>query len=355
MTPVPGSRDGEPMDEAADWVVRLADEDATPEEKRRFVAWLKRSPVHMEHFLRAEKSWADLAAVDPERRLDLEELKRAADWGVAELRGRAADLPPRKLVRPRLGRWPVALAACALLLLIGVLFIGPRPSEDYATGVGEQRTVRLSDGSMLTLNTRSRASVRYSRVGRSIELREGEALFKVAKDPARPFLVWSGHAVVRAVGTEFVVRREPASTAVTVLEGRVSVARRDGRSGIEDGTAASRSEPAIPLNAGGRAEVEASRIRTSAVSDASLAVAWRSGRLVFQGETLAQAVAEFNRYNEVQLVVRDAALARERISGVFDVDQPQALVRFLEVSRAIDPPRSGGRSILLEPAGASAR
>jgi transmembrane sensor len=76
---------------------------------------------------------------------------------------------------------------------------------------------------------------------------------------------------------------------------------------------------------------------------------------VFQGESLAQAVAEFNRYNEIHLVVQDASLARERISGVFDVDQPQALVRFLEVSRAIGPPRNDGRSILLEPAGASAR
>jgi transmembrane sensor len=271
MTSAPRNRDGESvMDEAADWVVRLAAEDATMEEKRRFVAWLKRSPVHMEHFLRAEKTWADLAGVDPERRLDLAALKREADWSVAELRGKAVDLSssPRILDRTRFGRWPVAAAACTLLLLFGVLFIGPRPSEDYVTGIGEQRTVRLDDGSMLTLNTRSRASVRYSRAERTIELREGEALFKVAKDSSRPFLVLGGHAVVRAVGTEFVVRREPASTAVTVLEGRVSVVRRDERGRNEGGEGASQGEPSVRLDAGGRADVEASRIRTSAMPDA---------------------------------------------------------------------------------------
>src|SRR4029077_4111574 len=96
-------------------------------------------------------------------------------------------------------------------------------NSTYATGTGEQRTVDLTDGSKVELNARSRIRVRFSHSGREGDLLEGQALFKVAKDAGRPFVVKSDAARVTAVGTEFDVYRKSSGTTVTVIEGRVAV------------------------------------------------------------------------------------------------------------------------------------
>jgi transmembrane sensor len=109
------------------------------------------------------------------------------------------------------------VAAVAALFL----WIARDTARSYSTGIGEQRTIQLMDGSTVELNARSKVEVRLTERRRDVALIEGQALFHVAKDKLRPFVVRAGEAEVRAVGTEFDVYKKQAETVVTVVEGRV--------------------------------------------------------------------------------------------------------------------------------------
>ncbi|HVZ32867.1 MAG TPA: FecR domain-containing protein [Polyangiaceae bacterium] len=206
--------------------------------------------------------------------------------------------------------------------------------HQYETQIGEQRIVQLSDGSVVTLNAVSSMEVRMSSSRRDIVLR-GEAIFKVAHDKTRPFLVHTGHATVRAVGTQFNVYARPdGSTTVAVLEGRVEVAatenelrEREPLSNIEPVTVSTR----MALAAGEIAQIG----RTGAVqrqekANVSNAVAWRQRRLVFDRTPLEDIVSEFNRYNRnIRLRLVNVPEGTHHYSGGFDADDPRSLALYL--------------------------
>jgi transmembrane sensor len=178
-----------------------------------------------------------------------------------------------------------------------------------------------------------------------VRLLEGEALFEVAKNVARPFRVVSGRAITQAVGTAFVVRQEAEHTSITVIEGQVAVLQTESG----ERPPAELLAQARRVSAGVRADVADRGISTVAIENSATATAWRSGQLVFDGSTLADMVAEFNRYNRVQLVLKDSQLANQRLSGVFAAAEPQALVSFLEHSGVIEPAQPTGNEIILVP------
>lgn len=335
------------LDEASHWVVRMAAPDATAEEKRAFIAWLKRSPVHLGEYLRLERTWSDLGAVDGSRRIDVAALLAGCADNVVDLHASAAvDPSPVRQRRFRHRGIAAALAACFALVVAGPLWMQAQLANRYVTGIGEQRTVKLGDGSTVVLNTDTKVRVAFTDSQREVQLLEGEALFDVVKDPARPFRVVSDHAIAQAVGTSFIVRQKDRETIVTVIEGHVAVAY----SAAADAFGPVDIPPqAVRLSAGVRADIVGEAIKTARVENPATVTAWRSGRLIFEGETLAAAVAEFNRYNELQLVLEDPQLSGERLSGVFDADQPQALVRFLERSGVIQPAQAQGETIRLVP------
>jgi transmembrane sensor len=331
-------------EEAADWLVRLSSNDATAEEQREFVAWLKRSPVHLGAYLAVERTWASLGQVDAARRIDVAALLAAPDTNVVRL----SSPPPRVRVRVRSRSAITALAASALLACAGLIWFQVQLANRFTTGVGEQRTLRLSDGSTLVLNTDTAVRVSFSDAVREVRLFHGEALFNVAKNPARPFRVRSDEVVAQAIGTSFVVRRMPAETVVTVIEGEVAVV---DYAQLNVAAPMFLPELAVHVTAGTRADVtDNEQIRTASVANPAAVTAWRSGRLIFDGEPLVNVIAEFNRYNEVQLVLESSQLSDERISGVFDADQPLTLARFLERSGAIEPIQPADGSIALVPA-----
>src|SRR5262249_15873572 len=139
----------------------------------------------------------------------------------------AAANPERRAAAVRFAYRSLGLAAAILLLVLGALsawFLTQRGT--YVTDVGEQRSFMLEDGSSVELNSRSRLKVHFTGCERSIELQAGQALFRVANDRTRPFVVNSGNASVRAVGTQFDVYRKKSGTVVTVLEGIVAIASR---------------------------------------------------------------------------------------------------------------------------------
>ena len=333
------------IEEASQWLVRLSSPEVSLEERRRFVAWLKRSPVHLHEYLRLERTWAELADVDADRSLSVAELLAAEDNNVVELEPVAAAIPSPPRERP-VRRFGAAIAACVVFAAAVLFSFQALVPGRYSTGVGEQRTIRLEDGSTIALNTDTAIRVELSDSMRRVSLLQGEALFNVAKDPTRPFRVVSDRAIAQAIGTSFVVRRNAADTVVTVIEGQVAVAHFEQLDLV-----ASSEVPAqaLRLSAGVRAEVVAQEIQTSAVPNLAAVTAWKSGRLIFDGQALSEVVAEFNRYNRVQLVLEASALSDEQLSGAFDADNPQALVRFLERASVIEPARIGDDQIILTP------
>ncbi|HKU13592.1 MAG TPA: FecR domain-containing protein [Steroidobacteraceae bacterium] len=330
-------------DEAADWVIRLSSSDASSEEQREFIAWLKRSPVHLSAYLENERTWANLAGIDAAHRIDVAALLAEPEATVVHL----APAPPGRKLRVKRRSLITAVAASVVLACVGLIAYQVQFANRFTTGVGEQRTLKLSDGSTIVLNTDTAVRVSFSDTVREVKLLHGEALFNVAKNRQRPFWVRSDTVVAQAVGTSFVVRRKPSETVVTVIEGEVAVVDY-----AQVNVAAPTVVPdlAVHVTAGTRADVaENKRIHTARVANPAAVTSWRSGRLIFDGDPLVEVIAEFNRYNDVQLVLQHSQLSDERISGVFDADQPLALARFLERTGVVEPIQQGETTIALVP------
>src|SRR5687767_4991296 len=216
--------------QAADWVV--TNQDGMPDEVQRadFVLWLKASPIHVGEYLGLALVARDLRAVtrdaegSPEALL---EQARAYSAGVVTIGVRAATPEPPAKRLPFGSRWALAASAAVVLLAAAVWWalgagFGSVPMA-YRTTHGEQNAWRLADGSIMRLNTDSAVMVRYSRRERLVDVERGQVLFETAHDERRRFRVAAGKAGAIAVGTRFEVYRKPASTVVTVAEGRVAV------------------------------------------------------------------------------------------------------------------------------------
>ncbi len=326
--------------EAAEWLFRLEDhpeEEASPE----FVAWLRQSPRHMGEFLFATAALKLVQTGDPERRIEIEDLGGSAAGEIIPLT--QPSPPVQDTARPRPARIGWAVAA-AVVLALG-LIAGPfllRNEGDYRTQVGEQRSFKLDDGSMLYLNTQSRAQVVYSKNAREVRLLGGEALFVVAPDDRRPFTVQTGAVTIQALGTQFNVYRRRDAITVSVAEGRVKVFSGQGRQPPQVSTDALSSSATAVLEAGEEAKVSRdNRIAKRAVRDLGSALAWRQRRLVFEATPLEDVAREFNRYNRAQFQIEDSAAAMLQITGVFNADEPQALVNFLRDDPALQIRASG--------------
>jgi transmembrane sensor len=295
---------------AAAWAAR-ADRGLSEAEARALDSWLAGDSRRLGAYAKARA-----VALHSERARALGSGFNPADFedvGTGDARG----LPRRRLL---LGAGAVAAGLAGSIGLALQLRRGR-----YATRRGEVRVFPLEDGSVVTLNTASRVSVDYSPERRSIQLIEGEALFDVAKDRARPFVVAAGDAEVRAVGTSFTVSRLPDTPVrVLVREGVVEVRRRNtaaaaavilpANTRLGSGAAASEAPVAVPA------------------TEVSRELAWREGRIAFEGETLAEAAAEFARYSDTRIVIDDPAIAREEITGLFQANDPVGFARAVAVS-----------------------
>jgi transmembrane sensor len=361
--------------EAAEWFVEFNTAEPDEEARRRFDAWLRASPQHTRAYLEMFPIWQDAGSlgIAEDRPADeLIALARSAtnivpldvphtqDHARAEpapgVKPRAAGAFVTRLANARF----YALAASVLFCVAAAALYGYAQRGVYETGIGEQRVVALGDGTTIELNARSRLKVRYSERLRSIELRQGQALFSVARDPARPFIVDANGTQVRAIGTQFDVYRKRSGTVVTVLEGRVAIlpAGAPAHVGIQSPRpgSASSSEPSTQplqqgvetngrtlaatsgetlLSAGEQLAVTGVAATRASRADVAAATAWRERRVIFSSTALSDVVEEFNRYNERQLVVRDETLGTLNISGVFSTTDLPSLVRFLRAQPGI--------------------
>lgn len=303
------------------------------------MAWLAESPRHMAEFLEIARRYGATRQILQGDPFDVAALLKNARPDIRALRENVASAPepqPRATRSVR-WRWAAGLAAAALLALAVTFGVWQgtdsfAPRQQYVTRVGEQRIVPLPDGSLVTLNTDSRIDVLMDEQRRDIVL-HGEAIFKVAHDNARPFLVHTEHTTVRAVGTQFNVYGRPdGSTTVAVLEGKVQVSA----------AAEQRSEPmkipaSVALAAGEAARVENTGvIRRDPNADVASLVAWRQRRLVFDRTPLEDIVPEFNRYNrELPLRLVDVPAGAFHYTGNFDADDPRSLALLLAEERGL--------------------
>jgi transmembrane sensor len=294
--------------EAADWAARLDRGPLPPEQEAAFHDWLHQDVRCMGAFGRMRA-----LALTTERARAL-----GPDFDPATFV--PSPIPSRRAILQVGG----AIAATAL---VGVATTWEilRHRGRFSTGKGETKVVALKDGSVVTLNTASEILVNYSDQLRSVELIRGEALFDVAKNKARPFVVGAGDTNVRVVGTSFTVRHFDATPVqVLVREGIVEVFKPTG--GAKPIRISANTMAVAPLD---DADIAA---RPVPVAQLHRAMAWREGQIAFEGETLAQAAAEFSRYSDTRIVIDDPALAREEIAGLFKATDPVGFAQTIAIS-----------------------
>jgi transmembrane sensor len=334
-------------EQAAQWV-RVLHTD--PRQSAAFVEWVKASPVHVRELLLA--SWIDdeLSTIDPERRIDVLELIDRARSNVSPIGVQVPVPAPAPELQSRPNSWFGRIAASvALVSMLGIAVWFARSAGDdaYATNLGEQRVFELSDGSVVFLNTQSRIQVRYSDAVRDIYLRDGQALFQVRHDAARPFRVHAGSAVIQAIGTQFDVRLVADRAVVAVVEGMVQVSSSDPD---DDAQASSVLPTPARIAAGEGATIEAGGlIEVAAKVDADALTAWRRQRLVFRDTPLGDIAGEFNRYNRVpKLRVEGSAAAAQRYNGSFNTHSPESLLNYLAQDPGLSFERQGDEVVIRE-------
>ena len=352
--------------EAADWLIALADADK--QTRKAFAAWLRLSPEHVKEFLCVSAIWGMLPELSSQP--SIEELVGAAatepnvvalpDRDRSEARRTRTRTPTRER-RSTPGRsssrarWMGRAAGLLVAVAVGAILLISPPAEDpdlYATVTGEQSSIPLPDGSLVTLNTRSMMRIAYSDEYRDVHLGDGEALFDVAKDTGRPFRVITEQAVIEAVGTQFSVRKGIDEVTVTVVEGLVEVSRKAGGAKAEmlvDGEPyAERSSQPVRLEVGQQAQVK-SGVAKPVVVDVSVekAIAWRQHRLVFEALPLKHVIEEFNRYNDPPTAIEDKELESLPISGVFrSIDRDSFLQFLAQMQLAESSTRADGTIVL---------
>lgn len=248
--------------------------------------------------------------------LQMQSTSRLAETILSERSGFDEAAPAQVSERtshPITRRRGLGIAAALAGLAVSGIWVLERRTKSYATVRGEVRSIPLADGSMAVMNTQTRINVALAVKSRTVRLDTGEAWFKVAHDSSKPFIVEAGPVRVRAVGTAFSVRRLDQGSRIDVSEGRVEI------------WSELQPKERIALSAGQGAFVtDNGKIANVGAVDVERRLAWREQRIDLEGETLAQAVAEFNRYNERQLVIVDPGLADERFHGVFRAEDPES-------------------------------
>jgi transmembrane sensor len=316
-------------EQAACWWEVLHDEDVSAADHRDFAHWVTRGPERVAAYLRVAQLQGALhdnrlrwPASSPEQLIrearespeDVVPLQPETEASVASRRR-----PRMPLARPRIA---FGLAA-AVLVALGLGWLTLAGPQRFHTSFGEQRSFLLGDGSRVTLNSASKIEVRLGNNRRSLRLLEGEALFEVAHDPARPFEVLAGNAVLRAIGTQFDVDGRPDRTIVTVVEGRVALVSVNGQ---PQETASNRTT----LVAADRIVIsDTGALASEHGIDVSAALSWIHHQLIFKQRPLGEVADEFNRYNRDRIEIRGAALRAQEITGTFQSNDSASFIAFL--------------------------
>lgn len=323
--------------EAAAWIARLHGEDRTASVEAGFKRWLAASPEHHAAFEMANEIW-----------VGTEQMPKPST--------------PAFVRWPKAGlviTWPRALVTAAAIAAVAVGIGVYSRDSSLTTRIGEQRNLSLEDGTRISLNTASRIHVRYDRTARRVELNQGEAYFEVAKHPDWPFIVTAGGKQVVARGTAFLVRRDEDSLAVTLVEGKVTVAPA-GESvtstPASSGSAAGSSVPEQPGSGGATADITLAPGQRLTFADhekpkldhpeLDRVTAWQHGQVILDHTPLADAVAEMNRYSDVALKIEESEAGRAEVTGIFRVGDSESFAQAVAETYHLSVADRGGLIVL---------
>jgi transmembrane sensor len=348
-------------EEACQWIVKFeSDNEPSTQDIEQLNVWLSKSPVHKETLLRLSKTWCNMDimsglmvplgySLKPKR----SKLKSYASKRLPFITGiiRVFNKETMTLFRP------LILPALIVIMMLNLTFFWPNlipelPNNMYITSIGEHSTHTLEDGSVLTLNSNSQVEVYYTLSKRVINLLTGEAHFDVVSDPNRPFEVYAGNRMIKAVGTAFSVYRLENNIEVLVTEGNVDLAivqstllvkpktfyknKVDFNQKLSPDSIENTVTVIASLKAGQSVSIPISSdsldtpVVEYAQGDLVRKLSWLDGRLVFAGESLQEVVAEVSRHTPLIIEVMDPELKKLRIGGQFQAGETDALFDVLE-------------------------
>lgn len=305
----PHSRDADELDpprDAAHWFARLHSGEATESDQQAFAAWCRANPAHEHEYRRLASQWEAVLSVPQARLRDLMHESLAA-----------SRPPPMSRRRFGLGM----AAACSLPIMAAILaapyvFDGNESLVTYSTRKGERRQVALPDGSTLHLNGDTRLATHFGAGERRVELAHGEAFFEVRHDASRPFVVVGGMGQVTVTGTRFNVRRDSEALQVSVESGSVR---------LESGPWWHQSARRLAAGQQAIAYADSTLSEIAQVNIENL-TAWQRGKIIFNNVSLATVISEMNRYLMRPASLDAPELGQHRVSGIFSVDDPQAMI-----------------------------
>ena len=355
---------------ASAWLARRDAATWSAHEQIQLDAWLDVSTAHRVAFLRLGAAWRQSARLKAlgagvavglvpargawglvpsrnprETHAAVEALSERARAGAAHAGSHPARFKHwlRKKARRRPVRYAIGAVALAAVvsLVLGWRHYSAVDQAFYRTAVGGLQDVPLADGSVVTLSSDSRILVTFSRGERHLDLQQGEAFFRVAKDPDRPFVVSAGDRRAIAVGTRYDVRRDAADLRVIVTQGVVRLESDSGSGGHRQPTTL------LPAGSIALASNNGVVVHSGSVEHAEEFLGWRNGFISFHDTPLAAAAAEFNRYNTRKIVIGDATIGAMRVGGNFRWSNADSFVRLLELGFPIRAVR-GNNTIVLK-------
>ena len=323
-------------DEASIWLVRLDNGNLSDQLRKELKSWLsadKRHPV-------ALKAMADIWDGMDEilMTIDDESSKNVTLWPV---------------LKPIFEPFALAASVCFLAILVFFAIPNDVQKNTYATVVGQQMSTTFDDGSIIHLNTNSRIETEFSDEKRIIKLIQGEALFVVAHDPERPFIVYAGNRLVQAIGTKFVVHLKSENIQVTVTDGKVKMSKvplNKTLTDIKDHNNTDTKKDDVYITKGEKVIVganQAPKLTLIKPENLKRALSWLDGKLIFVNEELFDVIEEINRYIDVEIVLKDPSLHKITISGRFDLEDSEALIEAIELSFNMDSQRLDSNKVLL--------
>lgn len=319
--------------EAGVWIARLHGGERDGALELGFKHWLKAHPLNGPAFEFATEVWEDSQG-----------LRKIVPFA-HEIRQPSQGRSRRPLL--------ALTAAIMTLVFVGAVLYFNR-EQGIATGVGEQRSMVLEDGTRVFLNTQTRLISAYDKHSRRVELTSGEAWFEVAKRPDWPFVVSAGNRRVTALGTSFVVRYDARRTSVTLVEGKVAVSvAEDARAQPSvtatgqnsSSTVATRPE-VVTLTAGQRLTVATGGTPKVDTPPMDKATAWRRGQVVLDDMTLGDAITEMNRYSNVKLSVRQTQAAQVVVNGLFQAGDSLSFARAIAQAYGLRAVEHGDEIVL---------
>ncbi len=331
-----GSKDNlsKVQEQAEYWLVMLDSPNFNAAKEAEFFAWLDESPNHQAAYIQVEETWergcvmAQVTApviAEPQ-----DSASQGFDW--ADWLG--------------FGSWAQVGMAGLLVVVLGFggywQISGVPETGHYQTGVGEQREIYLSDGSVLTLNTSSEITTEISRGERVVHLVSGEVFFDIAKSPGRSFDVYTKAGLVRVLGTKFNVRDSGDETVVTVLEGAVGIDNQESPELDPESFDAD-----VTLHRNQQAVIEmVDDVPVAENVDASAALGWRTKSLVFRDDTLQDVVNEVNRYFSTRIELGSDELANKKVAAVIQVSSFETMLRMLEEALDLESRKGSANDVV---------